>query len=115
MAKKIIKLCKEDDCKNEQTTMGYCRFHYLKNWKKIREKQRKKAIANLNKYVEHVMHKHPENYVETIKQDLRFSDRFQKKAEDFFADEDFHDIMEGVNIEEEVENILDNLKVDETF
>jgi hypothetical protein len=43
------------------------------------------------------MHKHPESYVETIKQDLRFSDRFQKKAEDFFADEDFHDIMEGVN------------------
>lgn len=115
MAKKIVKLCKEKECRNEQTTLGYCRLHYLKNWRKIREKQKKKAISNLNKYVEHIMKKHPDNYVETIKQDLRHADRFQKKAEEFFSDEDFHDVMDDVNLEQEVNSILDNLKVDDNF
>lgn len=113
MSKKLIKLCKEDGCRNEQTTLGYCRLHYLRNWKKIREKQRKKAISSLNKYVEHIMKKHPDNYVETIKQDLRDGDRFQRKAEEFYGAEEFHDIMDEVEIDREVERIVDNLKVED--
>lgn len=115
MPKKALKLCKEKECKNGQTTLGYCRFHYLRNWRKIRDKQKKKAISNLNKYVEHIMRKHPGDYVETIKSDLRHSGRFQQKAEQFFADADFHDVMEDVNIEQEVDTILDNLKVDDNY
>ncbi len=115
MPKRPIKLCKEPACRNQQTTLGYCRLHYLKNWKKIREKQRKKAISSLNKYVEHIMRKNPDTYIDTIKQDLRDGSRFQRKAEDFFSAEEYHDIMEEVEADQEVERILDNLKVDETF
>ncbi len=115
MAKRSIKLCKEEKCHNEQTTLGYCRLHYLKNWKKIREKQRKKAITNLNKYIDHIMKKHPDNYVETIKQDLRDGNRFQQKAEEFFSTEEYGDIMEQVDAEHEMQRIVDNIRIDENF
>lgn len=114
MTKRAIKLCKEEECRNEQTTLGYCRFHYLRNWKAIRSKTRKKAINTLNKYVEHIMKKHPDNYLEAIKQDLRDGNRFQRKAEEFSSD-DFFDVMGEVDVDAEVNKILDNMKVDESF
>lgn len=115
MRKHAVKLCREKDCKNEQTTMGFCRLHYLKNWKKVREKQRKKATQSLNKYVEYMMKKHPDDFIENIKGDLRHAGRFQKKAEQFFGEDDFHDIMDEVEIGEAVDQILDNMKVDESY
>ena len=115
MPRKAVKICGEDDCRNQQTTLGYCRYHYLKNWKKIREKQRKKSVDNLNKYVDHIMQKNPDNYVETIKHDLRHAGRFQERAEEFVSDEDFNGVMQDVNIGEEVEKIVDHLKVDDSI
>ena len=44
-----IKICIEEGCKNVQTTKDYCRLHYLKNWKKIKVLQQKKAAERLNK------------------------------------------------------------------
>lgn len=115
MAKRAVKICKEADCKNEQTTIGYCRLHYLKNWKKIREKQKKKAAASLNKYVEHIMRKRPDDFVDAVKEDLRHAGRFEKRAEQFLSDDDYHDILEEIDMVSDVESLVDNLKVDETF
>lgn len=115
MARKAVKLCKEPDCKNQQTTVGYCRLHYLKNWKKIRDKQKKKATQNLNKYVDHIMKKHPDNYVDTIKHDLRHSDRFQKRAEEFYSDSEWNDFVEDLDMGTEVDRIIDHLKIDDSF
>lgn len=115
MAKHPVKICREKECNNAQTTMGYCRLHYLKNWKKIRDKQRKKAVSNLNKYVEHIMKKHPDNYVETIKHDLRHTGRFQQLAEEFSSDEEFHDVMDEIDLGNEVDRLVDHIKVDKDF
>ncbi|MBX7149439.1 hypothetical protein K1X76_10205 [bacterium] len=115
MPKKATKICKEKECKNEQTTMGYCRLHYLQNWKKIREKQKKKAVENLNKYVDHIMKRNPDSYIETIKHDLRHTGRFQERAEQFSSDDDFHDNMAESDLGREFGRILDGLKVDESF
>ena len=115
MAKRALKLCKMKDCRNVGTTLGYCRLHYLKNWKKIREQQKKKAAQNLNKYVDHIMKRHPDNYVETIKHDLRHAGHFQKRADEYFADDEYSDVMDDVDMGAEVDRILDHIKVDETF
>lgn len=115
MPKKVVKLCKDTDCKNEQTTLGYCRLHYLRNWKKIQEKQRKKAATTLNKYVDHIMKKHPDNFVDTIKHDLRHQSRFQSFADEFSSDGELHEVIEEADMTREVERIVDNIKVDENF
>jgi hypothetical protein len=41
-----IKICKEAGCVSEQTTDGFCRLHYLKNWKIIRTEKKNLAFFN---------------------------------------------------------------------
>lgn len=94
--------------------MGYCRVHYLRNWKDIKEKQKKKAIKNLNKYIDHIMHKHPEGYMEIIREDLRNQDQFSRKAEGFLSEDDYHDIMDELG-NDDIERIIGNIKVDDSF
>lgn len=66
-----IKICIEPDCKNEQTTKDYCRLHYLKNWKELKEAEQKKAADKLNKYVDGICKKFPEKYVDVIRREIR--------------------------------------------
>lgn len=113
MPRTAVKLCKENTCKNTATTHGYCRLCYLKNWRLIQVKQKKKAADNLNKYVDHIMKKHPDNYVDAIKHDLRNADRFQSKANQYFEDGDYRDVMEDMDFADVSEKIANNLKVDD--
>ncbi len=115
MAKRAVKICKEDGCKNQQTTMGYCRLHYLKNWKTIRAKQKKKAAENLNKYVEHIMRKHPDSFVDAIKHDLSHAQRFQRRADEFSSEDEFGEMISDVDLNFEVDRIVSNLKVDDIY
>lgn len=114
MSVRKIKICHESNCHNASTTLGYCRIHYLKNWKKIREQQRKKALKNLNKYIDRVMHKHPEGYMDVIREDIRNYDQFNRKAESSFSDDEFHDVMEELS-EDDVHKIIESIKIDESF
>jgi len=107
-----IKICKEPDCNDAATTAGYCRLHYLKNWKQIKNEERKKAAKRLNKYVESVVKKHPDRYVDVIKEDLR-SPRFEKQIETAFGNDDESDnIFDEPNYDEEVRELIEKLKKD---
>jgi hypothetical protein len=52
-----IKLCSEKGCRDEQTTDGFCRFHYLKNWKKL-SAAKKKDKEKFEKFAESVAQKY---------------------------------------------------------
>jgi len=114
MAVRKIKICKERKCNNASTTMGYCRIHYLKNWRKIKEAQKKKALKNLNKYIDHIMNKNPKGYMDVIKEDIRNFDQFNRKAEGYFTEDEFYDVMSEVG-EDDVEKIIDSIKIDDSF
>jgi hypothetical protein len=111
--KRVQSLCKEKDCQNAATTSGYCRLHYLKNWRKIRERQKKRAAASLNRYVERVMKKNPNNYLDTIKHDLQNAEQFREKVEDMFLDDEFLEVVEEVDLEREADRVLGGLTIDE--
>ena len=55
-----IKICSEAGCHNAQTTQEYCRLHYMKNWKAIKEKAKQKEAKRLNRYVEGIMRRNPD-------------------------------------------------------
>ena len=55
-----IKICKEEECHNSVTTRGYCRLHYLRNWKRIRDAHKQVAARRLNRYIEQVCKENPE-------------------------------------------------------
>lgn len=95
--------------------MGYCRLHYLANWKKIQEKQKKRASKNLNRYVDHIMKRNPDSYVDAIKGDLADEGRIKSRAATFMSDDNYHDIMEDVASPEAAERVVNGLKIDENF
>ena len=79
-----IKICKEEGCHNAATTRGYCRLHYLRNWKRIKDETRRRGAKKLNRYIEHVMKNHPDRYVEVIKKEIR-EPGFERYVEENFG------------------------------
>ncbi|MBI2343611.1 MAG: hypothetical protein HYV02_04690 [Deltaproteobacteria bacterium] len=113
-----IKLCKEEGCKNAQTTGGYCRLHYLRNWRQIKKEQQKAAAERLNRYVDRMARQHPGRVVEEIKKDLR-TRSVESFADDAYSDDDASDALANlfadVDAQEEVERLLRELKIEKNF
>lgn len=111
-----IKLCKDKGCHNSQTTDGFCRLHYLRHWKKLQAEKRKKAAKNLNRYVESILKRYPDRYVEQIKKDIRSKD-FEERVEGEFKpdEEEPLSLFERGASDEEIEEIIQNLKVEKNF
>ncbi|MFH1729691.1 MAG: hypothetical protein ABIA04_14870 [Pseudomonadota bacterium] len=47
----VIKLCKESGCDCSASTNGYCRFHYIKNWRRDKEREANVADIPFNVYI----------------------------------------------------------------
>jgi len=115
MAKKI-KICKEEGCDNTQTTGGYCRLHYLKNWKKLKTKKQKKAATRLNKYIEGIVEKHPDRYMDVIKKEIRSPHFDRISKEDQVQDmDDIYRIFNDPGYEGDIEKLIRDLKVEDKF
>ncbi len=111
-----IKICKEAGCKSEQTIEGYCRLHYLKSWKKVREEKKKKSLRALNRYVDNIIKQNPDKYVENLKDNLRNPLDFESKdySSPLFQDE-FDTIMEELEFKQDLDQLLNRIKVDKSF
>lgn len=109
-----IKICKEEGCHNSQTTAGFCRLHYLKNWKNIKREQQEKAAKKLNRYIEAICRKHPDKYIEVIKDEIK-TKKF--KAHDDANEEmdDLYRLFNEPTYEEEVERLIKELKIEKNF
>lgn len=106
-----IRICKEKGCKNAATTMGFCRLHYLKNWKRLKTNEREKAAKRLNKYVEYMIKRHPDRYVEAIKKDLR-SKNFDKYVDSYFGDtDDTENLFNDSGYDDEVRELIEKLRM----
>lgn len=101
MVGRKIKICIEENCHNAETTDGYCRLHYLKNWKLIKEKEKKKAADRLNKYVEGICKRNPDDYMSAVKKDIR-------------NEKSLGDVADGLVMEDDVEAAFSDLEKDGT-
>ncbi len=110
-----IKICKEVNCKNAATTKAYCRLHYLRNWKQIKEEEHKKAAKRLNSYILSVCKRHPDRYLEVIKESLRSSSFDQEISRMFDDDDDEGFVLDEPTYEEEIERLIDELKIEKGF
>lgn len=105
-----IKICKEPNCKDAATTSGYCRLHYLKNWKRLRKDEQKRAARKLNKYIENMMRRHPDRYVEAIKKDIRTPGFDRMIDEKFGSDENDEGLFDEPTYDEEVRELIEKLR-----
>ena len=113
-----IKRCIEAGCKNVQTSKDYCRLHYLKNWKRIREITQKKAADRLNKYVEGICKKYPDKYIDMIRREIRNGRGEQVRA----ADEGMGGDAPDTNVDdfsfqddESLDKLLSHIKIDKDY
>jgi len=86
------RMCRESNCENLATTKGYCRLHYIQNWKKIKRKEMILKEGKLNQYVEELVSKYPDKYIEVIRQDLATEVNFNKVIHDLELDESIDDL-----------------------
>lgn len=108
-----IKICKENNCMSEQTTDGFCRLHYLKNWKQIKTDKKKKAMKTLNNYVENIIRTNPENYKSAGTKSL-FGDP-ASETHTYFQKDDIDSVMEDLGYKEDLDRLIDGIKVDKDF
>lgn len=80
-------VCREVACEGLATSGGYCRLHYIKNWKKIKRKELILKEGKLNQYIEELVAKYPDKYIEAIRQDLAYDKDFAKVIYDLDLDE----------------------------
>ena len=103
-------VCREVACEGLATAAGYCRLHYIKNWKKIKRKEVILREKKLNQYIEELIAKYPEKYIEAIRQDLASDKDFAKVIYDLDLDEGVDDFeMEGGDA---VDSLIDTIKRD---
>lgn len=108
-----IRICKSEDCLSAQTSGGYCRLHYLQNWKQLKEERQKKAAKRLNKYIDRMTKKFPKNYVDEIRKDIHGNGMSDMGVPEeptdlqrLFADAEYRD---------EVSAALQDLKIEKDF
>lgn len=111
------KRCREPGCEHELLLGGYCRLHYIKNWRKIKRKEAILASGQLNNYVEELVSKYPDKYLDVIRQDLASEKDWVKVVVDLelessdeegSGDEDLEGVAEGVRREREFDDDSDS-------
>lgn len=109
-----VKICKETGCLNQQTATGFCRLHYLKNWKEIKVEQKIKASKSVDNYVKHILKNNPDAPGKKAKQEEGFGIQEEAGATSYYRD-DYDSILDDLGNREDVDRLLDNIKVDKDF
>jgi hypothetical protein len=103
-------ICREVACEGLATTAHYCRLHYIKNWKKIQRKEQILSEGKLAQYIQELVGKYPDRYIETIRQDLSNDKDFAKVIHDLDLDESADDF--DAENSDSVDSLIDNIKRD---
>lgn len=101
-------VCREPACEHLATTGGYCRQCYIKNWKKIKRKELILREKKLNRYIEELVSKYPDKYLDVIRQDLSTEKEFAKVILDLELDES----VDEFDVDNESVEVIDNIKRD---
>lgn len=101
------RLCRVRDCDQVSTVDGYCRYHYLLLWKKIQTRKHILIDGKLEKYVEELMARYPDKFLEVIKKDLKTEKDFLSVIQEMDLDESA--IAENDN-EDEVQSFADEIR-----
>lgn len=81
------RLCRVRDCDQVATVDGYCRYHYLLLWKKIQTRKHILIDGKLEKYVEDLMARYPDKFLEVIRKDLKSEKDFLSVIQEMELDD----------------------------
>ena len=104
--------CREKNCENPATTLGYCRLHYISNWKTIKKNEAILKEGKLQDFIEDLVKKYPVKEIEGVVNDLSDEKTFFKVLKDLdidsgdeaseFIDDDLSDDDQDIAFETKV-------------
>lgn len=101
-------LCKFSGCDEIANVEGYCRYHYLLNWKRIQLKKKILSEGKLEKYINELTAKYPDKYIDMLKGDLKSEKDFLSVVNELEIDDSdssMNDDEEDSYIEQEVQGV----------
>ncbi len=101
------RLCKVRDCDQISNVEGYCRYHYLLLWKKIQTRKHILIDGKLEKYIEDLMARYPDKFVDVIKKDLKTEKDFLSVIQELEIDESALNESES---DDEVQSFTDEIR-----
>ncbi len=101
------RLCRVRDCDQVSNVEGYCRYHYLLLWKKIQVRKHILIDGKLEKYVEDLMGRYPDKFLDVIKKDLKSEKDFLSVIQEMELDENAIAENDG---EDEVQSFADEIR-----
>ena len=110
-----IRICKEPDCQDAATTEGYCRLHYLRNWKRIKQSKQRRHAKRLEGYIQSVMRRHPKDYIEVIKKDIHSLDFERRIGQDLVTEEANISLFDQSGYDEEIDELIRKLKIEKGY
>ncbi len=99
-------LCRVRDCDQAASVEGYCRYHYLLQWKKIQVRRKILVDGKLQKYVDELTSRYPDKFLEMLKKDLRSEKEFLGAIAELDIDEAAID----QDVEDESQNFIDEVR-----
>ena len=101
-------ICREVACEALATNLGYCRMHYVKNWRRVQRKEALLREGRLNQFISELLVKYPMKYIEALRADLADNKLFTKVIQDLELAEA---VEEGESQEDEsIEGIVDSIR-----
>lgn len=102
-------ICVIEGCEESKTTGDFCRLHYISRWRKLKKKERVLAEKRLNKYIEELTSRYPDEYLEVIKRDLSSDKNFAELLQEL----EIEDVDEVVSLEEEDDEFAKKFRPEE--
>ncbi|MBC7420698.1 MAG: hypothetical protein H7328_08215 [Bdellovibrio sp.] len=101
------RLCRVRDCDQVSNVEGYCRYHYLLLWKKIQIRKHILIDTKLEKYIEDLMARYPDKFLDVIKKDLKSEKDFLSVIQEMELDEN---ALAENDDENEVQSFADEIR-----
>ncbi len=105
-----LKICKENDCSNSPTTAGYCRLHYLKNWRSLKVEKKKKEAKSLDRYIDNVLRNSPDE-AGSGRNELGF----ERSGDEVYYGDSVREVILSLGYREDLDMMIDSIKIDEDF
>ncbi len=97
--------CREKNCENPASTGGYCRLHYISNWKTIKKNEAILIEGKLQDFIEEIVKKYSVKEVEGIIDDLSDEKSFFKALKEMdieSGEEDLDFNEEGIDDDQDI-------------
>jgi hypothetical protein len=106
----FIKICKEGECKSAASTEGFCRYHFLKQWRRIKESEFPSLGLNWTTYINQKLKDLP-NYESASRDSVKKKEGWHlEEISAYKIDDVFISFSNVINSQIDVDKLVDSFR-----